>query len=117
MEVEMRRRSGSWMMAAAVALGAGVLPTAPALADAIDGDWCNGANHMEIQGSTIVTPGRNKIEGQYGRYRFAYRIPAGEPGAGGEITMVMIRGQEMVHLTRPGQAGGPEVWRRCKPIS
>ena len=89
----------------------------PAFADAIDGDWCNGANHMEIQGSSIVTPARNKIQGQYFRYRFTYVVPANEPGGGSEIIMVMIRGQEIVHLTRPGQTGGPEVWRRCKPIS
>lgn len=91
--------------------------SAPARADAIDGDWCNGASHLMIDGSTIVTPGRNKIEGQYNRYRFAYVVPANEPGAGGEISMVMIRGQEIVHMRRPGQSGEPEVWRRCKPIS
>lgn len=112
----MRQRHCSWLVAAAAA-GSVCLIAEPARADAIDGDWCNGANHLEIQGSTIVTPGRNKIQGQYGRYRFVYVAPAGEAGAGGEITMVMIRGQELVHLTRPGQTGGPEVWRRCKPIS
>lgn len=102
---------------AVVALGAIALSAGPALADAIDGDWCFSSHHMNIDGSTIVTPARNKIQGQYGRYRFAYVVPAGEAGAGSEITMVMIRGQEIVHLTRPGQTGGPEVWRRCKPIS
>lgn len=99
------------------ALAAACLSGTPAFADAIDGDWCNGGLHMEITGATIVTPGRNKIEGQYFRYRFVYTVPANEPGAGGEITMVMIRGQEIVHLRRQGQTGDPEVWRRCKPIS
>lgn len=112
----MRQRSRCLVLAA-VAASAAVLLAAPARADAIDGDWCNGANHLEIQGSTIVTPGRNRIQGQYGRYRFIYVVPKGESGAGGEITMTMIRGQETVHLTRPGQTGGPEIWRRCKPIS
>ena len=94
-----------------------VVAGAPAaLADAIDGDWCNGASHFFIEGSTIVTPARNKIEGTYGRYRYSYVVPANEPGAGNEISMVFIR-PETVHLTRPGQTGGPEVWRRCKPIS
>lgn len=113
----MRQRSRSLVLAVGVAASAVGWSCGPAWADAIDGDWCNGANHLEIQGSTIVTPGRNKIQGQYGRYRFVYVVPAGEVGAGGEITMVMIRGQELVQLTRPGQTGGPEVWRRCKPIS
>lgn len=105
------------LMAFAIASSGVVLASAPALADAIDGDWCFGGHHMEIDGASIVTPGRNKVQGQYYRYRFVYVVPANEPGAGGEITMVMIRGQEIVHLRRPGQTGEPEVWRRCKPIS
>jgi hypothetical protein len=90
----------------------------PARADAIDGDWCLGADHMNINGSTILTPGRNTISGDYFRYRFNYVAPAGEKGAGGEVKMVMIRGTETVHVDRPGGvAGSPEVWRRCRPIS
>ena len=86
-------------------------------ADSIDGVWCHGASHLHIAGSTILTPGRNTIEGFYYRYRFAYTAPSNEPGAGSEIKMVLIRGQEIVHLEREGQTGAPEVWRRCKPIS
>lgn len=100
-----------------LALSTATLFSAPARADAIDGDWCHGGLHMEINGSSIVTPGRNKVDGQYFRYRFNYIVPANEPGAGSEVTMVMIRGQEIVHLRRAGQTGDPEVWRRCKPIS
>jgi hypothetical protein len=110
------RLSTSVRIAAFVAT-ASCLASTPVLADAIDGDWCNGGLHMEINGASIVTPGRNKIEGQYYRYRFVYTAPANEPGAGGEISLVMIRGQEIVHLRRAGQTGDPEVWRRCKPIS
>lgn len=88
----------------------------PAWADSIDGDWCNGTMHFEITGGTILTPGRNKAEGRNGHYSFAYVVPANEPGAGTEIKMVFVR-PEMVHLTRAGQTGAPEVWRRCKPIS
>lgn len=89
-----------------------------ARADAIDGDWCRGADHFKIDGATILTTGRNTIQGDYNRYRFAYVIPSGEPGAGGEVRMVMIRGRELVHLTRPGTPEGqPEVWSRCKPVS
>jgi hypothetical protein len=89
----------------------------PARADAIDGDWCAGSSHLLIEGSRITTPGRNVIQGEYNRYRFKYVVPANEPGAGSEINMVMIRGQEMVHVSRTGHPGEPEVWRRCKPIS
>jgi hypothetical protein len=90
---------------------------APARADAIDGDWCFSAQHMLVEGSSITTPARNKVTGNYTRYRVTYVVPPGEPGAGTQITMVMIRGEEMVHLTRAGKEGPPEVWRRCKPIS
>ena len=92
--------------------------TVPALADAIDADWCMGADHMHIEGASILTPGKNKIAGNYYRYRFTYIVPANEPGAGGEVKMVMIRGTETVHVERPGgEAGKPEVWLRCKPVS
>ncbi len=91
---------------------------APVRADAIDGDWCMGADHMNIDGASILTPGRNKITGDYQRYRYRYVVPANEPGAGGEMSMVMIRGTETVHVNRPGgDASKPEVWRRCKPVS
>lgn len=110
----MRQRNVIWV--ATIIMGAANLLSSPARADSIDGDWCNGTQHLEIKGATILTPGRNKTEGRYGRYNFAYVVPANEPGAGGEVTMVFIR-PETVHLTRPGQSGGPEIWRRCKPIS
>lgn len=102
--------------AAVIILGATGLLSQPALADSIDGDWCNGTLHFEIKGATILTPGRNKTEGRYGRYSFSYVVPANEPGAGGEVTMVFVR-PETVRLTRPGQTDSPEIWRRCKPIS
>jgi hypothetical protein len=102
---------------AATSLAGWLCLATSARADAIDGEWCLGSSVFLIDGSRIVTPGRNTVEGQYNRYRFAYTVPTGEPGAGSEIRMVMIRGQELVHLTRAGQTGDPEVWRRCKPIS
>ena len=112
----MRQQHRMTILAAALALAGGIL-AGPARADAIDGDWCFGGSHMMIEGDSIFTPDRNKVRGVSRRYTFAYVVPAGEAGAGREISMVMIRGQELVHLTRPGQTGGPEVWRRCKPIS
>lgn len=102
----------------ALAVAGILLGTAPAFADAIDGDWCMGADHMNINGATILTPGKNTISGNYYRYRFTYVVPANEPGAGGEVKMVMIRGMETVHLDRPGgDPAKPEVWIRCKPVS
>lgn len=113
----MRHWSRTLILATATALALVCALPQSAHADAIDGDWCRNADHFNIEGSTILTPGRNKIEGVYNRYRFAYIDPANELGAGGEIRMVMIRGEEIVHLQRAGQTGEPEVWRRCKPIS
>ncbi len=112
----MRRGRKSIVAGLGLVLGTCVL-SAPAFADAIDGDWCFGGHHMNIDGSTILTPARNKIQGQYLRYRFNYVVPANETGAGAEINMVMIRGKEIVHLSRAGKSGEPEVWHRCKPIS
>ena len=103
---------------ALLVIGSVMLLALPARADAIDGDWCMGADHMHIDGSTILTPGRNKIAGNYNRYRYSYVVPGSEPGAGGEVKMVMIRGTETVHVDRPGgDPAKPEVWRRCKPVS
>jgi hypothetical protein len=108
----------SRLKVACVASGGLLSLTTSAHADAIDGDWCMGADHMMIEGSTILTPGKNKIAGNYGRYRYTYTVPATEPGAGGEVKMVMIRGTETVHVDRPGgDPAKPEVWRRCKPVS
>jgi hypothetical protein len=113
----MRRRLRTSMFCSTIALSLATASIGTAHADAIDGDWCHGAAHLNIDGSTILTPGRNTIQGFYNRYRFAYTVPAGEPGAGGEVSMMMIRGQELVHLQSGGSSGEPEVWRRCKPIS
>ncbi len=113
----MRQRPRASIIAATISVSAACLFAAPARADAIDGDWCFGGSHFVIEGNTIITPGRNTVQGQYYRYRFVYVVPANEPGAGSEISMLMIRGQELVHLTRAGQTGAPEVWQRCKPIS
>lgn len=111
----MRHSPRKMVLTAAIAGSAACLSATTAFADAIDGDWCNGASHVAIDGDSIVTPGRNKIQGRYTRYSFAYVVPANEPSAGSEVSMVMLRGQELVHLSRAG--GAPEVWRRCKPIS
>ncbi len=93
-----------------------LMPSAPALADAIDGEWCLGASHFAIDGPRIRTPGGNRIEGNYSRHGFSYVVPASETGAGGEIDMVLLN-EETVSLSRKGQSAAPEIWRRCKPTS
>ncbi len=113
----MRKRPGIVVFTTGMALSLACFLAAPARADAIDGDWCHGTSHFTIDGATIVTPGRNKVQGRYTRYSFDYLVPANEAGAGSEVTMRMIRGQEQIHLNRSGQVGGPEVWTRCKPVS
>jgi len=106
-------RVGVGAVLAALAL---LLGSPSAHADAIDGEWCLGASHFAIDGPNIVTPGRNRVQGNYSRHGFAYVVPADEPGAGGEINMRLLN-EETVQLTRAGQSSSPEIWRRCKPTS
>jgi hypothetical protein len=105
-------------LAAAALLAVAALSLLPrgARADAIDGEWCLGASHFAIDGPSILTPGGNRITGNYSRHGFHYVVPANEPGAGGEIDMVLLN-EETVRLTRKGQASPPEIWKRCKPTS
>jgi len=100
---------------AVVVLGIFASPM-PALADAIDGEWCLGTSHFAIDGPNILTPGGNRIQGNYSRHGFVYVVPTNEPGAGVEINMVLLN-EESVRLTRGGQSNEPEIWRRCKPTS
>ena len=72
----MRQLSKGLVPAIGLAVAGACLVPTPARADAIDGDWCNGSLHFVIDGPSIVTPGRNKIQGRYGRYNFAYVVPA-----------------------------------------
>lgn len=85
----------------------------PAAADAIDGAWCHErGRRMVIAGPSILTPGGNRAEGEYGRHDFAYTVPAGEPGAGQRIRMVLM-GETRVRV-QEGEAA-PVVWERCGP--
>lgn len=99
-----------------------VLTACPALADAIDGNWCNGMKRLEISGPEIVTPGGNKIQGSYGRHDFSYTVPAGEPGAGATVDMDLM-GDDDIRLWPKGRApdpvkAGAQMWKRCAaPVS
>ncbi len=113
-----------WMLVLVVAglfLG---LPGGTARADSIDGDWCYAdGRKFSIDGSNFVTPGGNRIQGDYGYYAFAYRIPKSEAGAGLAVAMVFID-DDTVHVTigrakveweKGVSPGGPlEVWHRCR---
>ena len=99
-----------------IAAGALCVAFSSARADAIDGQWCLGSSHFAIEGPNILTPGGNRIQGNYSRHGFVYVVPTNEPGAGSQIDMVLLN-EETVQLTRQGQASAPEIWRRCKPTS
>jgi hypothetical protein len=111
-EPAMRMRARDVAGSAIIAALALQLGTRPAHADAIDGQWCLGMSHFVIEGPSILTPGGNRIQGNYSRHAFAYVVPASEPGAGGEIDMLLLN-EETVQLTRKGQSSPPEIWRRC----
>ncbi len=92
---------------------AALLAPGPAMADAIDGDWCHSdGRRMSIDGSKIVTPGGRRMEGNYSRHGFTYTAPSGEAGAGSVISMGLID-DDTLQLT-PG-AAKMQVWRRCPP--
>ncbi len=96
------------------AIAASFLFTAfPALADAIDGEWCNDiGQQMEIKGPTITIPSGTTLKGNYDRHAFSYLVPADEPNAGATISMVLLS-EDTMHL-KHGQNAAVEVWNRCK---
>jgi hypothetical protein len=93
-----------------------LLFASPALADAIDGNWChNDGRRFSIRGPAIVTPGGKAMEGNYSRHWFSYVVPTPEPGAGETIFMTLLN--ENTVQTRRGEATAvnPETWIRCTP--
>lgn len=93
-------------------IGALVLAGGPALADAIDGNWCHGGRHLAIDGPTILTPGGRTIKGKYDRHAFAYLAPAGEKEAGLQIFMVLLD-EETMEFHPGSETAAGQVWRRC----
>lgn len=98
------------------------LTATPALADAIDGEWCREGRHFVIEGPNITTYAGTRMTGDYSRHGFRYVAPATEPEAGTEIVM-QLRSEENLDLYRraPGAAAPaqptPEPWRRCRVTS
>ena len=87
----------------------------PALADAIDGNWCHtDGRRFTIHGPEIVTPGGKRMEGNYSRHWFSYTAPAPEPGAGETIFMTLAN-ENTVYLRRGEAATAQETWVRCSP--
>ena len=85
----------------------------PALADAIDGEWCSDdGRHLSIQGLTIVTPGGKRMEGAYTRHSFEYTVPSPEPDAGRQTTMRLL-GETRMQVRVGAPESAPMVWRRC----
>ena len=96
-----------------------MLCAGPALADAIDGDWCHQASgrRFSIRGPQIVTPGGKHMAGDYSRHWFNYVVPAPEPGAGKTVFMQLLD-ENTVHLRLGEQtAANPETWIRCSPTT
>lgn len=89
----------------------------PAIADAIDGQWCDPkGKFLKIDGPSITTPGGTKMTGAYDRHSFTYTIPAKEPNAGKKVYMTLNSEEEMdVHVGSP--VAKPVRWKRCQTIS
>ena len=96
--------------------GAVMVCSSPALADAIDGDWCSTteARQLRIAGANITTPGGKQMTGDYSRHAFSYVAPEGDPGAGKAVALQLLN-EEEVQVS--GISAAPEVWRRCELIS
>lgn len=98
-------------------IGAGLSIGLPAaLADAIDGNWCaTDGKHMTIDGSNFVSPGGTKMTGDYDRHAFHYVVPAGEPGAGASIRMILVDDNTVQSWTEEqATKTDPEMWKRCE---
>ena len=95
---------------------AAILSASPALADAIDGDWCSTAEvkHLKIEGPSITTPAGIKTVGNYSRHAFTYVVPDGEAGAGEPVALQLLN-EEEVEISFNGAA--VQVWRRCELTS
>lgn len=88
----------------------------PALADAIDGNWCReSGQRVSISGSSIVTPGGARTQGDYSRHAFSYVVPAGEPGAGTTVEMRLLGEYDM--QSRTAGTTTPLDWKRCGPAT
>jgi hypothetical protein len=91
----------------------------PALADAIDGDWCSvNGGHLRIEGPQIELAPGQVLEGTYNRHAFSYVAPANDPEAGTEIQFMLRSEEEMRRVRNPdGKPEHEDIWRRCSATS
>jgi hypothetical protein len=104
----------------ACAVAAFVLVLAkPAMADAIDGDWCGDKGlHLTIKGPDITTPYGVTLKGNYHRHEFAYVAPTGDVDAGQQIYLKLLSEEYMnFYRLKGGALGEAELWRRCEVTS
>ena len=103
-----------WILFFVGTLSVSFILTSIALADAIDGDWCDSnGKRMSIRGPSMVTPGGQQISGNYSRHYFSYIIRAGETDAGATVEIQLLS-EYLVHL-RQGNDPSVHEWRRCQP--
>ena len=95
------------------------LASSPALADRIDGDWCNqDGSHLLIEGPSITLGAGQTLMGKYGRHEFSYIAPQGDPEAGKEILFILRSDDEMRRVRNPqAMPEHADLWRRCETIS
>ena len=90
-----------------------------ALADKIDGAWCNEAgSRVDIDGPKISLAGKTAFDGQYSRHEFLYTVPSGEDHAGDQIYMRLQDEEDMKSFTvKDGKGVDPVAWKRCAQTS
>jgi hypothetical protein len=64
---------------------------------------------MKIRGPEVVTPGGNQTRGDCTRHSFSYVVPAGEAGAGENISIILLS----EYLTHERNAPQPRGFRRA----
>ena len=95
----------------------------PALADAIDGQWCSkNGQSIIIEGDRVISPGGAKLIGDYDRHHFIFTMPSGEHNGGKEVDMVLVNpGTVHTRYKSAGaemETGNPETWVLCsRPVS
>lgn len=97
--------------------GFGILVAAleSARADVIDGTWCHAdGRRLSIRGPQIKTPGGTDMRGDYTRHSFVYVVPAGEPGTGETVSMILLS-EYLMHARQGGNDAPVQVWNRCPP--
>ena len=105
-------RVGGRVAVVAALTAAFTLFASPAWSDQIDGEWCHDDGRiMSIEGPRMVTPGGNRIAGEYTRHTVSYVVPEDESGAGTTTRMRQLHDQA-IRVWPDGEAEGQE-WRRC----